>query len=247
MLSEEATNTIFIVFGLTWSGLEPTIYRTRDEQANHYTTDAAVWHKHVCKLVKINVPLFCTLHCYIRRCCRSCIHLKLERMYLCSTVKMYIQKLWSISTFTIFAVLEMKLRIYWFELNSWSYFYIVLEKLKIYWYEQNFTGLGPEDLCSSWRMSICQNKVTKLLKSFKPCEGTTILLMSVYTYWFVMLLNLMSVYTCWFVMLLNLMSVYTYWFVMLLNLICVVKPVYKGHSWEPENMLFMNRCPLYTG
>ena len=28
-----------LVFGLTLSGLEPTIYRTRDEHANHYTTD----------------------------------------------------------------------------------------------------------------------------------------------------------------------------------------------------------------
>jgi hypothetical protein len=37
--SGEATNTNFIVFGLTQPGLEPTIYRTRDEHANHYTTD----------------------------------------------------------------------------------------------------------------------------------------------------------------------------------------------------------------
>jgi hypothetical protein len=35
-----ATNTNFIVFGLTRSGLESTIYRTRSENANHYTTDA---------------------------------------------------------------------------------------------------------------------------------------------------------------------------------------------------------------
>ena len=28
-----------LAFGLTWSGLEPTIYRTRGEQSNHYTTD----------------------------------------------------------------------------------------------------------------------------------------------------------------------------------------------------------------
>jgi hypothetical protein len=28
-----------LAFGLTWSGLEPTIYRTQGEQANHYTTD----------------------------------------------------------------------------------------------------------------------------------------------------------------------------------------------------------------
>jgi hypothetical protein len=44
MLSGEATNTNFIVFGLTWSGLEPTSYRTRGEHANHYvyTTDAVM-------------------------------------------------------------------------------------------------------------------------------------------------------------------------------------------------------------
>jgi len=40
MLSEEATNTNFIVFGLTRSRLEPTIYRTRGELSNHYTTNA---------------------------------------------------------------------------------------------------------------------------------------------------------------------------------------------------------------
>jgi hypothetical protein len=40
VLSGEATNTNFVVFDLTRSGLEPTIYRTRDEHVNHYTTDA---------------------------------------------------------------------------------------------------------------------------------------------------------------------------------------------------------------
>jgi hypothetical protein len=40
LLVREAINTHCIVFGLTRSGLEPTIYRTRDEHANHYTTDA---------------------------------------------------------------------------------------------------------------------------------------------------------------------------------------------------------------
>ena len=40
MLSGEATNTNFIVFGLTRPGLELTIYRTWGEHANHYTTDA---------------------------------------------------------------------------------------------------------------------------------------------------------------------------------------------------------------
>ena len=27
----------------------------------------------------------------------------------------------------------------------------------------------------------------------------------------------------------------------------VVKPVYKGHSREPENVSFVSSCPLYTG
>ena len=40
MLSGEATHDNFIVFGLTQSGIEPTIYRTRGEHASHYTTDA---------------------------------------------------------------------------------------------------------------------------------------------------------------------------------------------------------------
>ena len=39
MLSEEATNTNFVVFWLTRSGLELTIY-PRGEHANHYTTGA---------------------------------------------------------------------------------------------------------------------------------------------------------------------------------------------------------------
>jgi hypothetical protein len=39
-MSGEATNTNFIVIGLTRSELEPTIYRTRGEHANHYATEA---------------------------------------------------------------------------------------------------------------------------------------------------------------------------------------------------------------
>jgi hypothetical protein len=42
MLSGEARNTNFIVFGLTQTGLEPTIYRTQDEHANHYTTNVVI-------------------------------------------------------------------------------------------------------------------------------------------------------------------------------------------------------------
>ena len=40
MLRGEATNSNFVVFGLTRSGIEPTIYHTRDKHVNHYTTDA---------------------------------------------------------------------------------------------------------------------------------------------------------------------------------------------------------------
>ena len=39
VLSGEATNTNFLVFGLTRPGREPTIYRTGSEHANHYTID----------------------------------------------------------------------------------------------------------------------------------------------------------------------------------------------------------------
>jgi hypothetical protein len=40
VLSGLATNTNFIVFGLTRLGLEPTIYHTRGKHANHYAIDA---------------------------------------------------------------------------------------------------------------------------------------------------------------------------------------------------------------
>jgi hypothetical protein len=40
VLNGESTNINLIVFGLTWSGLEPKIYRTRGENVNHYTIDA---------------------------------------------------------------------------------------------------------------------------------------------------------------------------------------------------------------
>ena len=40
VVSGEATNTNFIVFGLTRPGLEPTIYRTGGEHANPNATDA---------------------------------------------------------------------------------------------------------------------------------------------------------------------------------------------------------------
>jgi hypothetical protein len=43
MLSGEATNTNFIVFGLIRPGLEPTIYCSKDGYVNHYPTDAALY------------------------------------------------------------------------------------------------------------------------------------------------------------------------------------------------------------
>ena len=63
MLSGEATNTNFTVFGLTRPGLEPTIYHTRGEHANHYTTDVVLnfWcfrkYVHVVVLLLREIPL----------------------------------------------------------------------------------------------------------------------------------------------------------------------------------------------
>ena len=42
LLIKDAVNTNFIVIGSTQPVLEPMIYHTRIEHANHYTTDAAV-------------------------------------------------------------------------------------------------------------------------------------------------------------------------------------------------------------
>jgi hypothetical protein len=43
MLSGEATNTNFIVFGLIRSGLEPMTNRTLGKYANNYTTDTVLF------------------------------------------------------------------------------------------------------------------------------------------------------------------------------------------------------------
>ena len=56
----EATHTNDIVFGLIWSGLEPTTYGTRGEHANHYTTDAVYvnrnrWLKLCCYLYILDI------------------------------------------------------------------------------------------------------------------------------------------------------------------------------------------------
>ena len=55
-LAEKATNKNFIVFGFTRPGLEPTIYRTQSEHANHYTTDA------ICCAVKCLMTTFVLLY-----------------------------------------------------------------------------------------------------------------------------------------------------------------------------------------
>ena len=40
---EEKQQIPILVFGFTWLGLEPTIYRTQGEQTSHYTTDAVIY------------------------------------------------------------------------------------------------------------------------------------------------------------------------------------------------------------
>jgi hypothetical protein len=50
MLRGEATNTNFIVFGFTWSGIEPTIYQTQGEHANHYTINEVDMDREVAKI-----------------------------------------------------------------------------------------------------------------------------------------------------------------------------------------------------
>jgi hypothetical protein len=47
MLSEEATNNNFIVFGLTPSGLEPTIYRIRGEHVEFCSWALSCHFRHI--------------------------------------------------------------------------------------------------------------------------------------------------------------------------------------------------------
>ena len=53
MFSGEAANANFIIFGLTRPGFEPTIYRTRGEHANHFTTDAVLNNRDVAQIIDI--------------------------------------------------------------------------------------------------------------------------------------------------------------------------------------------------
>jgi hypothetical protein len=45
MFNKEASTTNFIVFGLTQSGVEPTIYYTQGEHVNHCTTNEITCRK----------------------------------------------------------------------------------------------------------------------------------------------------------------------------------------------------------
>ena len=63
----EATNANFIVFGLNRAGLEPTIYRTRGEYANHYTTDAVIYLYIILQSVHLLYKYAIRIHfCFIR-------------------------------------------------------------------------------------------------------------------------------------------------------------------------------------
>ena len=68
VLSGETRNNNFIVFGLTPSALEPTIYSFRGERANHYNTKAVVTCMYYAKyvIIKYNkVQTVCVLMWYI--------------------------------------------------------------------------------------------------------------------------------------------------------------------------------------
>ena len=63
-LSEKVTNTNFMIFGLTRPGLEPTIYHTRGEHANHhhYTADVVqmdwICTKYIIQLIKTQFTVY---------------------------------------------------------------------------------------------------------------------------------------------------------------------------------------------
>jgi hypothetical protein len=86
MLRREATNTNFIVFGLTRPGLEPTIYRTRGKHANHYTTDAV---KSTGYEVPIDVAIYYILlfYYFVKNCLWYVIGDEKENIILLQVVK----------------------------------------------------------------------------------------------------------------------------------------------------------------
>ena len=66
LFSREAANTNIIVLGLTWPGLEPTIYHTQSEHANHYTT-AAVYIYSEDSCIRCTILRYKWLYIYNRK------------------------------------------------------------------------------------------------------------------------------------------------------------------------------------
>ena len=100
VLSGEGTHTNFIVFGLTGSGMEPTIYHTRGEHANHYTTDAVstfhklVLHKCLTRIYEIqyqNKWSNSSLNGYAYICIYSDMKIRQDK-YLIQYQQQYVQK-----------------------------------------------------------------------------------------------------------------------------------------------------------
>jgi hypothetical protein len=76
MLSGEAAHTNFIVFSLARLALEPTIYCTRDEHANHYTIDVVSY-----KYKKYIYSLLLYIHFYIDTSVEKCDKTRTQSNY----------------------------------------------------------------------------------------------------------------------------------------------------------------------
>ena len=64
-LGGEATNSNFIVFGLTWQDLEPTMYCTRGEHVNHYATDAIIL-RNSCRIVNKEIKILKAIEYWVQ-------------------------------------------------------------------------------------------------------------------------------------------------------------------------------------
>jgi hypothetical protein len=91
VLSGEATNTNFILFDLTRSRLEPTIYCTRGEHAHQYTIDAYISAAH-CYLSEVALQTsnktcrkkltWSSSHLYVTWCCQPSMRFSNGRLQL---------------------------------------------------------------------------------------------------------------------------------------------------------------------
>jgi len=74
-------------------------------------------------------------------------------------------------SFSLMAAHEMQIWIYWSESNSWIYFYIHFVVLNNKWknlpVKQGFSGLGPEDRCSSWGLWCWRQEYTEKTTYFQ--------------------------------------------------------------------------------